>query len=88
MTAGPFTEKAGTTAPYRGSLLPLPEMCPEKRAQALYSEDERQEIRQSHNNPQIIELYEKFLDEPNSHKAHKLLHTHYAAREGFNEVKR
>ncbi|MBR3539481.1 MAG: [Eubacterium sp.] len=60
----------------------------EKRAQALYSEDERQEIRQSHNNPQIIELYEKFIDEPNSHKAHKLLHTHYAAREGFNEVKR
>ena len=56
----------------------------EKRAQALYSEDERQTIRQSHNNPQIIELYEKYLTEPNSHKAHKLLHTSYAAREGFN----
>jgi len=55
----------------------------EKRAQALYSEDERQTIRQSHNNPQIIELYEKYLTEPNSHKAHKLLHTSYAAREGF-----
>ena len=51
-------------------------------------EDERQVVRQSHNNPQIIELYEKYLDEPNSHKAHKLLHTHYAAREGFNEVKK
>jgi NADP-reducing hydrogenase subunit HndD len=59
----------------------------EKRAQALYSEDERQTLRQSHNNPQIIELYEKFLGEPNSHKAHELLHTTYAAREGFNEVK-
>ena len=54
-----------------------------KRAQALYSEDERQTIRQSHNNPQIRELYEKFLGEPNSHKAHELLHTTYAAREGF-----
>ena len=56
----------------------------EKRAKALYSEDERQVIRQSHNNPQIIELYDKFLGEPNSHKAHELLHTSYAAREGFN----
>ena len=60
----------------------------EKRAQALYSEDERQVLRQSHNNPQIIELYEKYLGEPNSHKAHELLHTTYAAREGFNEVKK
>ena len=59
----------------------------EKRAQALYSEDERQTLRQSHKNPQIIELYEKYLGEPNSHKAHELLHTTYAAREGFNEVK-
>ena len=60
----------------------------EKRAQALYSEDERQTLRQSHKNPQIIELYEKYLGEPNSHKAHELLHTTYAAREGFNEVKK
>ena len=59
----------------------------EKRAQALYSEDERQVVRQSHNNPQIIELYEKFLGEPNGHLAHKLLHTSYAGRVGFNEVK-
>ena len=60
----------------------------EKRAQALYSEDERQVLRQSHKNPQIVELYEKFLGEPNSHKAHELLHTSYAAREGFNEIKK
>ncbi|MBQ7715056.1 MAG: iron hydrogenase small subunit [Clostridia bacterium] len=59
----------------------------EKRAKALYSEDERQVLRQSHNNPQIKELYEKFLGEPNSHKAHELLHTTYAGRVGFNEVK-
>ena len=59
----------------------------EKRAKALYSEDERQVIRQSHNNPQIVELYDKYLGEPNSHKAHELLHTSYAAREGFNDVK-
>ncbi len=55
----------------------------EKRAKALYSEDERQVVRQSHNNPQIIELYEKFLEKPNSHKAHELLHTSYSEKECF-----
>ena len=58
----------------------------EKRAKALYTEDERQSVRQSHNNPQIVELYEKYLGEPNGHLSHKLLHTSYAAREGFNPV--
>ncbi len=48
-----------------------------KRAAALYSEDERQTLRQSHNNPQIQQLYAEFLGEPNSHKAHELLHTTY-----------
>ena len=57
----------------------------QKRANALYSEDERQVIRQSHNNPQIKELYDDFLVKPNSHLAHGLLHTHYAPREGFND---
>ena len=57
----------------------------EKRANALYSEDERLILRQSHNNTQIKKLYEEFLGEPNSHKAHELLHTTYAAREGFND---
>ena len=59
----------------------------QKRANALYSEDERQAIRQSHNNPQIKELYEKFLGEPNSHLAHELLHTTYAGRVRFPEQK-
>lgn len=56
----------------------------EKRAAALYREDESREIRVSHKNPQIIELYETYLGEPNSHKAHELLHTTYKARERFN----
>ena len=57
----------------------------QKRAQALYSEDERQVLRQSHKNPQIQKLYEDYLIKPNSHKAHALLHTSYTARVGFNE---
>jgi NADP-reducing hydrogenase subunit HndD len=56
-----------------------------KRAAALYSEDERRTLRQSHNNPQIKQLYDEFLGKPNSHKAHELLHTTYRARVGFND---
>ncbi len=55
----------------------------EKRAQALYSEDERQALRQSHNNTQIKALYDEFLGKPNSHKAHELLHTSYTGRVKF-----
>ena len=54
-----------------------------KRAAALYSEDERNVLRQSHNNTQIQALYKEFLGEPNSHLAHELLHTSYKAREPF-----
>ena len=57
----------------------------QKRAQALYSEDEAQVLRQSHKNPQVQKLYDEYLGKPNSHKAHHLLHTTYAAREGFND---
>ena len=57
----------------------------QKRAQALYSEDEAQVLRQSHKNPQIQKLYDEYLGKPNSHKAHHLLHTTYNAREGFND---
>ncbi len=55
----------------------------EKRANALYSEDERQTLRQSHNNTQVQALYKEFLGKPNSHKAHELLHTSYAPKEKF-----
>ena len=55
-----------------------------KRAAALYQEDESKALRVSHKNPQIIALYDEFLGEPNSHKAHELLHTHYTAKEKFN----
>jgi len=55
----------------------------DKRAAALYSEDERNTLRQSHNNKQVQELYKKFLGEPNSHLAHELLHTSYEAKKPF-----
>ena len=50
----------------------------EKRAEGLYSDDEKGQWRKSHENPDIKELYAKHLEKPNSHKAHELLHTSYS----------
>jgi len=51
------------------------------RARAIYSEDSRSEVRKSHENPAVIELYTKFLtDGPCGKLSHKLLHTHYTPR--------
>ncbi|MDD3742491.1 MAG: [FeFe] hydrogenase, group A, partial [Lentimicrobiaceae bacterium] len=47
------------------------------RQKAIYDEDLSKTIRKSHENPYIIELYEKSLGKPMSDKAHHLLHTHY-----------
>lgn len=58
----------------------------EKRSRALYSEDERKTLRKSHENPDLQQLYKEFLGEPNGHKAHELLHTHYVKRGKFNEL--
>jgi NADH-quinone oxidoreductase subunit G len=51
----------------------------EARKDALYRADKGLPIRKSHLNPSIIKIYEEYLGEPNSEKAHKLLHTHYYA---------
>ena len=49
-----------------------------ERAEGLYKEDSELGIRKSHMNPSIQKLYQEFLEHPNSHKAHELLHTFYA----------
>ena len=51
-----------------------------KRQKALYAEDQSKTIRKSHENPYIKKLYEEFLGEPLSDKAHHLLHTEYFDR--------
>ena len=48
-----------------------------KRTAVMYAEDNGKKIRKSHENPYIIELYERYLGKPLSEKAHELLHTHY-----------
>lgn len=47
------------------------------RTKVLYDLDRNNAIRFSHENPEIIECYEKFLEKPLSHKAHELLHVEY-----------
>jgi iron-only hydrogenase group A len=48
-----------------------------KRTGALIKEDEHKEIRKSHKNPAVINLYKEYLGEYGSEQAHKLLHTSY-----------
>lgn len=50
------------------------------RAQVLYDGDKAKVIRKSHENPAVKELYETYLGEPGSEKAHHLLHTTYIKR--------
>jgi len=55
------------------------------RAAALYQNDVNRPSRKSHENEDVKTIYAEFLGEPNSHKAHKLLHTSYKARPMYNK---
>lgn len=57
----------------------------EKRMNALYEIDRNKERRKSHENPQVEELYQKYLEKPGSSIAHELLHTEYNARDGYSK---
>ena len=50
------------------------------RIAAIYAEDEGKQLRKSHKNPQIEQIYEEFLGHPLGEKSHHLLHTHYEER--------
>ena len=49
-----------------------------ERGKKLYALDESFELRFSHENPDILSLYDEYFEKPNSHKAHMLLHTEHA----------
>ena len=55
------------------------------RAAALYENDKNRPHRKSHENEDVKAVYAEYLGEPNSHKAHELLHTSYVARPMFNK---
>ncbi|MDY0215786.1 MAG: [FeFe] hydrogenase, group A, partial [Bacteroidales bacterium] len=50
------------------------------RWKAIYEEDANKPLRKSHENPDIIKLYEEYLGKPLGEKSHHLLHTHYFDR--------
>lgn len=52
-----------------------------KRQQAIYQEDKNKKIRKSHQNTEVIKLYETYLGEPYGELAHHLLHTSYEPKE-------
>lgn len=55
-----------------------------KRANSLYNIDEKSEIRKSHENQYLKEVYKEYLGKPGGHEAHKLLHTYYSSRKKYN----
>ncbi|HNQ67490.1 MAG TPA: NADH-dependent [FeFe] hydrogenase, group A6 [Bacteroidales bacterium] len=52
-----------------------------QRMKTIYDIDDKETIKVSHKNPEIIQIYEEFLEKPLGHKSHELLHTHYYKRD-------
>jgi iron-only hydrogenase group A len=52
-----------------------------KRIEAIYKADEGKALRKSHENQDIVKLYEDFLGKPLGELSHSLLHTKYAKRD-------
>ncbi|TKG96012.1 2Fe-2S iron-sulfur cluster binding domain-containing protein [Puteibacter caeruleilacunae] len=66
-----------------GQPIPTSPEIRQKRMEAIYAEDMDMPLRKSHDNPEVVHLYESFLEKPNSEKAHHLLHTKYVPRQRF-----
>lgn len=57
----------------------------QKRTKGLYENDRMLELHKSQDNPYISELYNNFLGDVGSPKAHELLHTHYKSRKRITD---
>ncbi|MEI6576572.1 MAG: NADH-dependent [FeFe] hydrogenase, group A6 [Bacteroidota bacterium] len=66
-----------------GQPIPTSPEIRQKRADAIYAEDEGMARRKSHENPEVSYIYKEFLGEPLGHKSHDLLHTHYKPRKRY-----
>ncbi|HOV10354.1 MAG TPA: NADH-dependent [FeFe] hydrogenase, group A6 [Bacteroidales bacterium] len=64
-----------------GQRIGITEKIIEARMNSLYEIDDKETLKVSHKNPEIVELYANFLGEPLQHKSHELLHTKYFKRE-------
>ena len=58
-----------------------------QRAKALYAEDEGKPARKSQDNEEIKTLYREYMGEIGGERAHHLLHTHYTARDKYENCK-
>jgi len=63
-----------------GQPIPTNPEIRQRRAVAIYAEDEGMPLRKSHENPEIIKIYNDFLGHPLSEVSHHLLHTKYTSR--------
>ncbi|OHT07591.1 Iron hydrogenase 1 [Tritrichomonas foetus] len=66
-----------------GSVMPADKDAMNERVKAVYEDDKACKVRCAHESSAVTDLYQNFLEKPNSHKAHDLLHTHFAQRPGF-----
>jgi NADP-reducing hydrogenase subunit HndD len=57
------------------------------RAKVLYSADSDNELRKSHENPALKLIYDEYLGEFGSEKAHHILHTSYVKRGLYKNIK-
>ena len=55
-----------------------------KRADAMYTIDEKSQIRKSHENPVLKQIYSEYIGVPGGHKAHELFHTTYSKKQKYN----
>ncbi|MDR1906484.1 MAG: [FeFe] hydrogenase, group A [Clostridiales bacterium] len=53
------------------------------RMSSIYNSDKAMTLRKSHENPAIKEIYKEYFGEPNSNRAHHVLHTKYTARSKY-----
>ncbi len=63
-----------------GQYIGAEESAIKARMQSIYNIDKTETIKVSHKNPEIIELYDNYLEKPLGHKSHELLHTKYTKR--------
>jgi NADH-quinone oxidoreductase subunit G/[NiFe] hydrogenase diaphorase moiety small subunit/NADP-reducing hydrogenase subunit HndD len=66
-----------------GQPIPTNEEIRKKRTDAIYAEDMSMKLRKSHENPEIIKIYDEFLKEPLGEVSHHLLHTTYKKRNHY-----
>jgi len=68
------------TLPAKKAFAFLLESIRGSRTESTYEQDRKMPLRKSQDNPMVKQIYKDFLEHPNSHKAHELLHTEYTDR--------